>query len=461
MPVLELPELETPLERSARKGMRADLIAGGLALALVAAASLAIFWLHWYSLLRIYAWAPPLFGHIVPRVGPGTPVVLVVAVLVVARGPELAARLRWRWLCLAGYAAAAVWTFGLAMINGWQVGVVNELSSGDQYLQDVPGATDISVLLHGFTSHILLGQPGHWVTQVSGHPPGALLVFVWLDRLGLRGGGWADMTCLLVGCLAAVAVPATVRALGDERAARTIMPFTVLFPGAIWIGASADGLFTGVTSVGVLLLAVGAGRLRPADRPLAGALACLSGGLLLGYGMFLSYGLVLLAPIAVVACVLRRSWWGIALGLAGALLVVATFAVSGFWWLDGYDTVIQRYYQDLGTTRPSNYWVWANLASLVLSAGPLVGPGLRRSLLDPVRHRRLRPVAGLVLAAALAIAVADKSGLSKAEVERIWLPFGVWLTSAAALLPVASRRWWLAGQALTALVLAHLVLTKW
>ena len=459
--VLDLPELETPGEQPTGKGVRADLIAAGLALALVVAASLVIWWLHWYSPLRIFAWAPPLFGHIVPRVGPGTPVVLVLAVLVVTWGPSLAARLPWRWLCVTGYAAAAVWTFGLAMVNGWQVGVVNELSSSDQYLRDVPRVTNIPAMLHGFTSHILLGQPDHWVTQVSGHPPGALLVFVWLDRLGLRGGGWADMTCLLVGCLAAIAVPATLRTLGDEQAARTIVPFTVLFPGAIWIGASADGLFTGVTSVAVLLLAVGSGRLREDDRPLAGGLACLAGGLLLGYGIFLSYGLVLLAPLALVVCVLRRAWWGIAFALAGALLVVAAFAVFGFWWLDGYQVVIQRYYQDLGTTRPSNYWVWANLASLVLSAGPMVAPGLRRSFLDPIRQRRLRPVAALVLAAALTIAVADKSGLSKAEVERIWLPFGVWLTSAAALLPVASRRWWLAGQAVTALVVAHLVLTKW
>lgn len=459
--VLVLPELEAPVERPAVPGVRADLIAAGLALALVAAASAVVWVLHLFSPARIYAWAAPLFGNFVPEIGPGTPIVLVVAVLVVARGPEVAARLRWSLVCVTGYAAAVLWTFGLAMIKGWQVGIAGQLSSGDQYLRDVPRATDISTLLHTYTSHILLGPADHWVTQVSGHPPGTLLVFVWLDRLGLGGGGWAGMTCLVVGSLAAIAVPSTVRALGDEQAARAIVPFTVLFPGAIWIGESADGLFTGVTSVAVLLLALGAGWLREDDRPLAGGVACLAGGLLLGYGVFLSYGLVLLAPIALAVCLLRRSWWAIGFGLVGALLVVATFAMFGFWWWDGYQLVIQRYYQDLGTTRPYSYWVWADLACLVVSAGPLIGPGLRRSFLDPIRQRRFRPVACLVLAAALAIAVADKSGLSKAEVERIWLPFGVWLTSAAALLPVASRRWWLAGQALTALVVAHLVLTKW
>jgi hypothetical protein len=159
--------------------------------------------------------------------------------------------------------------------------------------------------------------------------------------------------------------------------------------------------------------------------------------------------------------VLRKGWWGIGFALAGALLVVATFAVFGFWWLDGYHLVVRRYYQDLGTTRPYGYWVWANLAALVIAVGPVLAPGLRRAVLDPIRQRRVLPVAGLVLAAAIAVVIADKSGLSKAEVERIWLPFGVWLTLGAVLLPSATRRWWLAGQAATALVVAHLVLTKW
>jgi methylthioxylose transferase len=74
---------------------------------------------------------------------------------------------------------------------------------------------------------------------------------------------------------------------------------------------------------------------------------------------------------------------------------------------------------------------------------------------------RRRPVMWLVLAAAVSVAVADKSGLSKAEVERIWLPFGVWLVSGAALVPSVSRRWWLAAQAVTALVVGHLILTSW
>jgi len=61
--------------------------------------------------------------------------------------------------------------------------------------------------------------------------------------------------------------------------------------------------------------------------------------------------------------------------------------------------------------------------------------------------------------AALVVVAADLSGLSKAEVERIWLPFAVWLLVAVAHLPAHTHRWWLAGQALTALAVNHLLWT--
>jgi methylthioxylose transferase len=73
------------------------------------------------------------------------------------------------------------------------------------------------------------------------------------------------------------------------------------------------------------------------------------------------------------------------------------------------------------------------------------------------------PHALLALAAAglTAIIVADLSGLSKSEVERIWLPFAVWIVPLAALLPRPSARWWLLAQATLALAINHLLLTVW
>ena len=65
-----------------------------------------------------------------------------------------------------------------------------------------------------------------------------------------------------------------------------------------------------------------------------------------------------------------------------------------------------------------------------------------------------------MLAAVAAVVVADLTGLSKAEVERIWLPFAVWLVVPCALL-LPRPRLWLSAQALLALGVNHLLLTVW
>src|SRR6185436_16942865 len=117
-------------------------------------------------------------------------------------------------------ATAVAWTFSPALIDGWQRGIAGRLTTRFEYLHEVPGVTDIPATLRGFTARILDFQPDSWTTHVAGHPPGTLLLFVWLDRAGLRGGGWAGVLCILVAALVAAAVPQTVRLLGTDEAAR-------------------------------------------------------------------------------------------------------------------------------------------------------------------------------------------------------------------------------------------------
>jgi hypothetical protein len=285
-----------------------------------------------------------------------------------------------------------------------------------------------------------------------------LLIFVGLDRIGLPGGAPAALLCVLVGSSTGVAVALTLRALGAEATARAALPFGTLAPGAIWVGVSADGLFAGVLAWGVALLAIGAGRDR-LDLPALAASA--GGGLLLGATLFLSYGLVLAAlfPLTVVVAVRRVA--PLLVAGAGVAAVAAAFLAAGFWWLEGYRQVTIRYYQpgEYGMVRPYSYWVWADLACLAIVLGPAGVAGLRRVFTPDQR----RPYALVLLCAAagLAVLLADLSGLSKAEVERIWLPFAVWLLPAAALLPARQVRWWLAGQAGVALAVNHLLLTTW
>jgi len=443
---------------------RADLATAGAALGLLVLACAVGAGLYLAG-RPVHASSAPFTAHWLPHLGPGTPLALAVAALVVWQGPQLAARLGWRLLLVAGYASAIAWTLSLALIDGWQRGLAGRLTTTDEYLSEVGGVTDVPAMLHGFTGRILDFQPDSWTTHVAGHPPGAFLVFIALDRIGLGGGAWAAIACVAVGALIAVAVPVTIRALGDEAAARAAVPFLVLFPGAVWIGASADGLFAGLTATGLALLAVALTRRNPA--------AGLGAGLLLAFGLYLSYGLTLIAIPALAVLLLarqQRAWPAIGAALGGSAAVVAAFTLAGFWWLDGYHLVVVRYYQGIASERPYAYWIWADLALVVACAGPAAVVMLRRAALDAgpralLRHPRLfatlGPAVVLPCAALFAILAADLSGLSKAEVERIWLPFAAWLPSGAALLPQPTRRFWLIVQAGVALLVNHLLLTSW
>ncbi len=395
---------------------------------------------------------PPLFAAWEPHVGPGTPVAIVVAALVAVRGPELAGRAGWRPLLWTAYAASFVWVFALAVVDGWQRGVVERLTSGDEYLHDVPRVTDIPAMLATFSDHILTDAPGFWTTHVGAHPPGALLLFVVLDRIGLGGGGPSGVVVMLVGASACAAVAVTLRALGAEDVARRALPFGVLLPGAVWMGVSADGLYAGVLAWGVALLAVGAtGRGARAD------LAAMAGGLLLGSCLYLSYGLVVAGVIPVAVLAVTRRWRAAVIATAGVGAVVIAFTASGFWWFTGFAHLRVIYAASAAVDRPYAYFVWANLAALLFAVGPAAVVGMRRAIAVP----RAQPTAAVALAAAAlaGILVADLSGMSKAEVERIWLPFAVWLVVPCALVP--NVRHWLAAQAVLALAVNHLLFTVW
>lgn len=403
---------------------------------------------------------PPLLASWGPHLGPGTPAAVLVAIATVAYGPAVAARLPWRALLPAVWGTATAWIFSLALIDGWHRGVARRLTTRYEYLQVIDRFHDIPAALQGFTQHILLDSPDHWPAHIAGHPPAATLTFVLLDRIGLRGGGWAGVWCVVVGATACVAVLVTIRALADEALARRAAPFLVLAPAAVWMGTSADAYFAAVAAWAVASLA-----LAVTTRSLWCAAAS---GLLFGLTCYLSYGLTLVALIGAAVLVLGRH--GIRERpallvplLAGLAVVPAAFTLAGFNWWEAYHLLVTRYHQGAGGIRPYGYWVWANPACTVLITGLATAAGLRRTgavlIRRPARPRGDVRLAFLVAAALLALLVADLSGMSKAETERIWLPFALWLLPACALLP--RPRAWLTAQALLALLLNHLLLTGW
>jgi methylthioxylose transferase len=401
----------------------------------------------------------PIFGWWKAHVGWGSIAAVAIGIAAILWGPSLAQRLSWRVLTLATWATSCAWAFALAMIDGWQLGFAGRLVARHEYLLQVPTITDIPEMLRTFSSRILDYQPHSWITHVSGHPPGALLTFVWLDRVGLSGGAWAGAFCLLVGSSAATAVIVAVRAVSDEATARMAAPFVAVAPTAIWIAVSADAYFAGVAAWGIALLALAASR--TVRWPI---LAAAGAGLLLGWAIFLNYGLALMGVLALAALIAvgnRRSALAtLAAAVPAAVAVAVAFAVAGFWWFDGYTLVQQRYWQGIAMNRPFQYWSWANLASVACAIGLGSVAGLAR-VFDIAAIRRRCGLHLLVLAASAAILCADLSMLSKAETERIWLPFMVWMTAAPALLPQSSQRWWLAANVVGALAINHFILTNW
>src|SRR6195952_844059 len=216
--------------------MRRELIAVGLAIVLVVAA-FAVAQMHLgivtplvRSIDPFIASAPqtmqnladtaPIFGWWNAHVGWGTGPAIVIGVAAVLWGPMVAQRLPWRAMPWGTWAVACAWAFSLAMIDGWQRGFAGRLTSEHEYLRQVPSITDIPEALRTFSSRILDFQPNSWTTHVSGHPPGALLTFVWLDRIGLSGGAWAGFLCLLVGSSAAAAIVVAARAMSGADLGR-------------------------------------------------------------------------------------------------------------------------------------------------------------------------------------------------------------------------------------------------
>jgi hypothetical protein len=262
-------------------------------------------------------------------------------------------------------------------------------------------------------------------THVAGHPPGAVLVFWLAARAGLGGPGGAAVVVFAAVALTTAATAVAARAVLSEHRARSALPFIALAPAAVWAGTSPDPVYAAVAAAGVTCVAVAAAADR--ERPLLAVV----GGTLLATAVYLSYGLVLLLALPTAVVFAHRAWPTATRALAGAGAVVVAFTIAGFWWPAGLAATHRAYGSGAAHHRP--YWYFATVgdpAAVALATGPAVAAAL-----GTLRRAR---VALLVVPALAAIAVADVSGLAKAEVERIWLPFVPWLLIAT--VPLAGKR---------------------
>ncbi len=225
------------------------------------------------------------------------------------------------------------------------------------------------------------------------------------------------------------------------------------------MSVSADALFAAVAAWGMAALAFATVRARDGR---ASLLWCCLAGLLLGYAVMMSYGLPLLGLLAVAILIVGGSWRPLVPTALVALAVVLVFAAYGFYYWEALPVLRERYWDGVASNRPPEYWMWGNLAALAFSAGPLAYAGLGNlaqrpsfeppSLIESVDTTleattlETKVVTWLAAAGVAMVVAADLSQMSRAEVERIWLPFVPWLLISCALLPERWRRWGLAGQ---------------
>ena len=387
--------------------------------------------------------AAPLFGAWQPRFGVAILAPLVVAALVVWKGRAIAERLEWKWLIAAAFLAATAWGIGLAFVdvNGIE-GLTRGVSSAQDFLADVGRIEAPAAFLDTFTERI-----DDYVVHVRGHPPALGVALWWMEHWGL--GGAAPFVGLVIAASAAivVAVLVTVRDVADEATARAVAPFLVLSPAAIWLVTSADAIYAALGAIGVAAIVLATGRGGRRSDTLAAA-----GGLVLGAGLFTSYGLLPLLLVPFVVAVSRRRVRPLVFAGIAMVVVGLAFAAYGFSWIDGLLTTRAEYAESIAALRPYGYFVLANLAAFAVTLGPAPLAGIA-----VLRDRRMWLLVG---AALVAVAAADLSGLSKGEVERIWLPFWPWVAIAAAAL-TSRVRWWLAAQAGLAIGVQALIGTPW
>jgi hypothetical protein len=379
------------------------------------------------------------------------------AALVVAVLPAAVERLPWRAVPLLGWAVCVGWSMVLAASDGIDA-IVKPFRSANEYLAGLPALRHDGPLewVRTFTDR-MQSYPVH----TKGHPPLSML-FLWLlDTMGLRGATWAAITVIVIGSSSVIAIAVTLKVLAGEARARQAVPFLALAPIALWIATAMDALYLGVSAWSVALLALATRRLAR-GKPVTRTVLALAAGTLLGSLPYLSYGLLPIFAVPLAVLLLTRGLTrhtAVAL-VCGLLLVPVLFTAGGFWWFAGVEGTHKAYESVGGSSRrPYGYFLLGDLGVLAILVGPAVAWALPCASWRRTRDATVWP-AGAAMIGMLAL---DLSGVTKGEVERIWIPYAAWLLPIATLAVTGRRtmRGLLVMQAITAVAVQALVMSAW
>ncbi|WP_329249167.1 hypothetical protein OG417_02655 [Actinoallomurus sp. NBC_01490] len=459
---------------------------------------------------------PPLHASARLLIVPLVPAV-VVASAGVAFLPAAARRLRWRPLLAVGWLASALWAVTLQ----WPDGVGRPLTAPTEYLAGLPAMGDHPLAwLRGFTRHLqeypthIKGHPPLpalilWILRWTG-----LNEPVWAAALVIAVGTSSvaaiamtirtlcdeetarralpfvalaptviclatSMDALFLGVAAwAVALTAEATARAGEDAPHPPGGTSPLQSSSpvddghktfhrlwitvrLWAGFHAPARSTAHDISPDARPPSLARERSPAEFPpqrsgLARRLpVAVVAGVVTGSLPYLNYGLVTILALPLAVFLLTRPRRAIVGAFVlGCAVVPLAFTLGGFLWWDGVMATHAAWAAGAGSDRPYAYFFAGDLAVLALIIGPMAGAAL------PYVLRRGRALGVLLAAALLGVLALDLSGVTRGEVERIWLPYAAWLTAAAAVYRPPARRALLV-QAVTALLIQALVRSPW
>jgi hypothetical protein len=363
--------------------------------------------------------------------------------------PVLVARARSRVLF-----AVSVYLLALALglaLNASRVGPADwskvflhgrggSVESQFEYLLALP------LLNHGvgFYLHHFAALLPWSTTHVKGNPPGPLIA---LHLLRVSTAGQLAALCIGLGALTAPLACDLGRVLGDERSGRLAGVLTAFSPAMLLFGVtSVDYVFATLGLLAAcLLVRDGWGWLIAGS--IAAALASFFSWLLLG------------VPAWAAVVTLRRrgrtraAVLCLSVGAALLLLNGALWVIYGYNPFSALSATARAYSHGIASIRPYSFWLFGSPAAWAVMLGlPIVWFALRS----------LTAGDSAAIAIWSLVLVASVIGLTKAETERVWLPFvPLACVAAAPYVPVRRAGCMLAVFAIQALAIELLFFTVW
>lgn len=326
--------------------------------------------------------------------------------------------------------------------NWWYMFAPRSQGSHEGGFEYLPGLPVLRAGVHHFLSdyqHLLPSLPTH----AKGNPPGPLLA---MHALALTTPGRLAAACIVIGALTTPLAYGLGRTLGDEQQGRRAAALTAFSPAV---------LLFGFTSVDFVFAALGAAIAWGLVS--RGRVGLAAGCALAALGSFSSW-LLLAIPVWAVVTVLVRDGVGraIRVGLCAGLVVLGLNLVLWLW--QGYDPLAvvnalrPLYAHGTAADRPWAFWVLGSPAAWLAMLGIPIAWLLVRSL-------AARDSAAIGLATV--IVVTAVAGFTKAETERIWLPFVPLACASAAAFPIRRLTWVLLALAVQAIAVELVFSTIW